>query len=411
MRSFPALLLACVLAGAAAPAATGSGSDSAFEPRHQGRDRDPSHQQTSDGLPGQVALPVPRWMREPTEVGIRSRWTVAPGVHAVVWDERDPRGPLRYYLLTVDLRQKGLSVDLLNAGPVRQTASVKTMLRGSRYAVGAVNGDFFDIGDTGAPLGLGKDRQRGPLNGRVAGWNNAFFIDAHGHPDIDVLPMLPTVVGRPAIRVTNVNSPSVQPGGIGAYNRQWGTTAGYRIVDGQRRDVRMVLIRDGRVVRTSTRLGTGKAIDGVMLVGRGAGAQALRALRVGQRVQVRWQVRGTPRMAITGNKFLVRDGVVQVVDDREMHPRTAIGIDRSSKSLLFLVVDGRQKFSRGNTMVELANKMIDLGADEALNLDGGGSTTMMARGGSGNLRVVNSPSDGRLRPVANGIEIVYKKPR
>ena len=99
-------------------------------------------------------------------------------------------------------------------------------------------------------------------------------------------------------------------------------------------------------------------------------------------------------MAITGNKFLVRDGLIQVVDDREMHPRTAIGIDRDTKTLLFLVVDGRQKFSRGYTMVELANKMIDLGADEALNLDGGGSSTMMASGRGGRLKVINSPSDG-----------------
>ena len=407
MRSFPALLLACALAVAAAPA---SGSDSRFEPRHD-RDRDPGDQQTSDGVPGQVALPLPRSLREPTEVGIRSRWQVAPGVEAVVWDERNARGPVRYYLLTVNLRTEGLSVDLLNAGPVRRTASVKTMLRGHRRAVGGINGDFFDIGDTGAPLGLGKDRQRGPLNGRVAGWNNAFFIDKKGRPDIDVLPILPKVVNRPKLRITNVNSPSVQPGGIGAYNRKWGTTVGHRIVDGQRRNVRMVLIRKGKVVRTAKKLSSGKRINGVMLVGRGAGAKALRTLKVGQRAQVRWKVQGSPRMAITGNKFLVRDGVVKVVDDRIMHPRTAIGIDRSAKTLLLLAVDGRQKFSRGNTMVELANKMVDFGADEALNLDGGGSTTMLARGRKGHLRVVNSPSDGVLRPVANGIEILYKKPR
>jgi Phosphodiester glycosidase len=413
MRSFPALFLACLLAGAAAPTATGTPADpapdSAFEPGH-GRDRDPSNQQTSDGKPGQVALPIPRWMRGPTEVGIRNRWTVAPGVEATVWDERDARGPTRYYLLTVNLRTKGLSVDFMNAGPVRRTAPVPVMLASDKHAVGGVNGDFFDIGDTGAPLGLGKDRQRGALNGRVAGWNNAFFIDAHGHPDIDVLPMLPSVKDRPGIKLTNVNSPSVQVGGIGAYNRAWGLTAGYRVVDGQTRDVRMVLVRDGKVVRSSTKLSTGKAIDGVMLVGRGAGATALSTLKVGMPAQVRWHVQGAPKMAITGNKFLVRNGLIQVVDDREMHPRTAIGIDRSSKTLLLLVVDGRQSFSRGNTMVELANKMIDLGADEALNLDGGGSSTMMADGRAGNLHIVNSPSDGFARPVANGLEILYNRP-
>jgi hypothetical protein len=258
---------------------------------------------------------------------------------------------------------------------------------------------------------MGKDRQRGPLNGPVAGWNNAFFIDKKGRPDIDVLPMRPTVVGRPEIVPTNVNSPSVRPGGIGAYNARWGTTSGYRVTDGQRRDVRMVLIREGRVVSTSTKLSSGKPIRGVMLVGRGAGAKALSTLRRGQKAQVRWKVQGSPQVAITGNRFLLLDGLIQVVDDREMHPRTAIGIDKDSKTLLFLVVDGRQKISRGYTMVELANKMIELGADEALNLDGGGSSTMMARGRSGRMKTINSPSDGRQRSVPNGLEITYKKPR
>jgi exopolysaccharide biosynthesis protein len=163
-------------------------------------------------------------------------------------------------------------------------------------------------------------------------------------------------------------------------------------------------------VRNTTKLTAGKKIEGVMLVGRGAGARALRSLKRGTAAHVRWRLQGAPQMAITGNTFLVRDGVVKVVDDREMHPRTAIGIDRETKTLIFLVVDGRQSFSRGYTMVELANKMIELGAEEALNLDGGGSSTMMAKGRSGRLKVINKPSDGGQRSIANGIEITYRKP-
>ena len=402
MRTFPTLLLACLLAGSV-PAATGSPSDP---------DRPlPWGQQTSDGVRGEIARQLPQWFRGPTEVGIRNRWQVAPGVQATIWDERNARGPVRYYLLSVQLRTKGLKVDYANAGAVRRTAPVPTMLAKAPRAVGGINGDFFDIGDTGAPLGIGKDRQRGPLNGPISGWNNAFFFDKNGHPDIDVLPMKPVVKDRPGIVLTNVNSPTVRVGGIGAYNRAWGTTTGYRTVDGQTKDVRMVLIREGKVRRTSTKLSTGKKINGVMLIGRGPGAKALSALKVGDEAKVRWHLEGTPRMAITGNKFLVRDGVIEVVDDREMHPRTAIGIDRDTKTLLFLVVDGRQGFSRGNTMVELANRMVSLGADEALNLDGGGSSTIMARGRGGKLKVINSPSDGSPRAVANGLEITYKKPR
>jgi exopolysaccharide biosynthesis protein len=102
--------------------------------------------------------------------------------------------------------------------------------------------------------------------------------------------------------------------------------------------------------------------------------------------------------------------VIEVVDDREMHPRTAIGIDRATNQLLLLVVDGRQSFSRGYTMVELANRLADLGADEALNLDGGGSSTMVAKRKSGEVGVINSPSDGGQRSVPNGLEIAYTPP-
>jgi hypothetical protein len=408
MRSFPALLLACVLA-AATPAATGTAGDPDKPAARD--DRDPRGQQTSDGVRGEIAAPLPKWMRKPVRREVRNKWQVSPGVKAAIWDERDARGPVRYYLLTADLRRKGLQIDYTNDGAVRRTAPLSQMLARSKQAVAGVNGDFFDIGDTGAPLGVGRDRQRGPLNGPRAGWNNAFFYDRHGHPQIDVLPMMPLVKERPKLAITNVNSPSVRPGGIGAYNRQWGLTSGYRITDGQSRDVRMVLIREGKVVQTRSRLPSQTPIDGVMLVGRGAGAKALSSFRVGQTAHVRWRLEGTPRMAITGNKFLVRKGVIKVVDDREMHPRTAIGIDRDTKTLLFLVVDGRQKFSRGYTMVELAEKMIELGADEALNLDGGGSSTMMAKGRGGLLKVINSPSDGFQRSVANGIEINYRKPR
>lgn len=61
-------------------------------------------------------------------------------------------------------------------------------------------------------------------------------------------------------------------------------------------------------------------------------------------------------------------------------------------------------------MVELARLMKQLGAEDALNLDGGGSTTLAARR-NGRVRVINSPSDGVQRRIPNGIEVVYRRPR
>ncbi len=369
----------------------------------------PRWQHSSDGVRGKIAEKVPAFMRFQSRTVTSKTWQAVPGVTVTSWDETTPRGPIRAHLMAIALDTPGLAVDYAYAGVVRRTAPLTSILARHR-AVAGVNGDFFDIGDTGAPLGLGLDRQEGLLNARTAGWNAAFYFDKAGLPQIDTLPMVARYKQHPLMPITTVNSPEVQPGGIGVYTPAWGYTSGYAITGGQTKDVRMVRIHKGRVVETKPRLPASKKIEGIMLVGRGEGAKELARLKKGTKATVRWWLKNSPRMAITGNKVLINDGLVTVVDDREMHPRTAIGIDRETNMLLLLVVDGRQKFSRGYTMVELANRMIDLGADEALNLDGGGSSTMVAKKEDGLVGVVNHPSDGGQRSVPNGLEVTFTAP-
>ena len=98
---------------------------------------------------------------------------------------------------------------------------------------------------------------------------------------------------------------------------------------------------------------------------------------------------------------------------RSAHPRTAIGIDKHGKQLIILVVDGRQPgYSEGVTIAELTHIMIEYGAYFAMNLDGGGSTTLVMEDRSGKPRILNSPIDnqipGRERPIANHLGIFVK---
>jgi exopolysaccharide biosynthesis protein len=84
------------------------------------------------------------------------------------------------------------------------------------------------------------------------------------------------------------------------------------------------------------------------------------------------------------------------------HPRTAVGFSRDSTTLLLVVVDGRSSASVGMTLGELADLMRRLGAWQALNFDGGGSTTMVIGGA-----VVNVPSDATgEREVGNALLVV-----
>ena len=355
-----------------------------------------------------MAPAVPSYARTPVTDAIVRR-QVAPGVTYTRWDQHDARGPIRAHLLTVDLHQPGVSLDVATSGKVRETDTVKDMVSRTR-AVAGVNGDFYDIGDTGAPLGVARNRAHGLLNARAAGWNSAFYLTRSGRAEMDTLPLRASVAQHPDLPLTNLPSPFVRAGGIGIYTHRWGRTAGYRVTDGQHRHVRVVEVRDGRVRASRTRLTNDQQIRGTVLIGRGDGARALRRLKVGSRATVHWGLPKRPAMVLTGNRFLVDDGLINVTDDREMHPRTAVGIDRDTDEVLILAVDGRQRTSRGYTMVELANQMIDLGADEALNLDGGGSTTMVVRGSAGRDRVVNSPSDGFQRRVANTLAVRYAAP-
>jgi hypothetical protein len=395
-----ALVLGCALL--AAPSATaGGGSLDPIRPE--------PFPQTSDGVKGAIAAPMPRYLRGVATTTVRAKWVVAPGVTYTRWGQTDSRGPIRAHLLTIDLSTPGLALDYGSPGRVRRTDQVTDILA-RHQAIAGVNGDFFDIGDTGAPLGLGQDRQAGFLHAPRGGWNSAFFLDAKGRPDIGYLPLNMQVLHRPNLAITNVNSPEIRPGGIGIYTSKWGPTAGYRVTGGQQQKVRMVRVVNQRVVEIKNKLTVNKPINGFLMIGRGEGAKRLAGLRKGSKVLLRGRLQGGPTMAITGNKFLILDGVVQVINDREMHPRTAVGIDRDTGEVLLLLIDGRQSFSRGYTMVELAELMQDLGADEALNLDGGGSSTMVARGPNGGMGVVNSPSDGVQRSVANAIEVTYRAP-
>ncbi|GAA5145939.1 hypothetical protein GCM10023340_16090 [Nocardioides marinquilinus] len=332
---------------------------------------------------------------------------IVPGVVATTWGERTRRGPVRFAMVTVRWRAAGVSLDYANAGKVRDAATVPSMIDRDR-AVAGINGDFFDRDGTGAPLGLGIDRERGLLHGRTLGWNSTFYVGQDGVPDVGMLSTHVTLRERPDIHVASVNAPEVAPGGVGVYTRAFGRAAGAEVTDGHRRDVRAVVVRDGRVVSSSARLPEGRAIDGVLLVGRGAGARRLATVRRGSRLTVSTSVDKRPLMAITGNTFLLRDGRIRVAENRTLEPRSAIAIDHESRTVMMLVVDGRQpRVSRGYSMLELARKLRALGADDALNLDGGGSSVLVARRPHTAARLVNKPSNG-LRAVPSAVEVVYR---
>ena len=113
------------------------------------------------------------------------------------------------------------------------------------------------------------------------------------------------------------------------------------------------------------------------------------------------------REAVSGRQMLLDNGVQQSRSTR-LEPRTAVGVTRDGKRLFILVADGRRKeYSNGLSYADMAQIFKRLGAYDAINLDGGGSSSFSIEVATGDFEPINRPSDrSGERPVPNGLAVV-----
>ena len=117
------------------------------------------------------------------------------------------------------------------------------------------------------------------------------------------------------------------------------------------------------------------------------------------------------QLAVSGTPWLVRDGQPRSAADdagcaslcAQAHPRTAVGLDTSGRHLIVLLAAGRRGEVAGLTLAQTAALMRELGAAQAFNLDGGGSSTLLIAGESRLPRPFNEPA---LRRVANALHLL-----
>ena len=395
------------------PSAQAAGERTSWAGSDAGRGR--GRNQTSDGLPGiVVGPPVNARGRAATTLNDYS-YEIAPGVVLREWDQvdgRQPVGQVRMNLLSINLDAPNISFEQLSPKYVTKRNAVSQLGRWNGV-LGAVNGDFFDISETGAPLGVAINRERGILNAAREGWipgvNSSLWFDGAG-PHVSPLSVLYTIRQRRAWTVSGLNHPEVPDGEIGVFTHDWNRTSGNEVLPTGKRRAREVVLWKNRVVSNRPTLSDGRKIrtNNRVLVGVGPAAGRLAQLKPGKKITLSKRIEGgQPTLAISGDRALLVNSVRTVVNNSIAHPRTAVGIDADGRRLLILVVDGRSTSSRGYTMVELADMMTALGAENALNLDGGGSSAMYSRAGTGAMAIVNEPSDGSERTVPNGFGFVY----
>jgi exopolysaccharide biosynthesis protein len=304
-----------------------------------------------------------------------------------------------------------VSSDLLSGDRVtdRGPISVKADRAG---AVAGVNGDFFDIDNSNAPAGaairggeLLKTSDRNQPRPQVGVTQDGIGQLANLAVDAKA-----TIKGetRPLVSVNAANGGNTAADGMVAFTSKWGGSRARPFAGVA--NVAEVLVQDGRVVSVR---GDGAGAEeipqnGFYLVGRDAAAEQIRALQAGDKVTLDWQltdeIARQLRFAVGGNEVLIRDGAVLPNLDQTIHPRTAIGFKDGGRTIMLVTSDGRQAPILGVTTQKVAELLHEMGAETAMNLDGGGSTTMVARHlGDSRVTVRNSPSDGFERHDPNGV--------
>ena len=389
---------------------------------------------------------------------------LAPGV--TLTQEIDQKTPLMINVVSVDLDAPGVRIgvgigqDKVNAPDATQGREDVTRLARRWGAVAAINADYFPY--TGDPLGVGiRDGElfSEPFPGiHGSGPRVTLGVTPDNRVLFDKLGFLGDLQAADGARayVSGIDR-STSPGEIIVYSPIYGQTTSNKpggveaVVTGVNLPIRANKLVTGHVDRVEKVQGDTETIPAGGLVisgGPGNGADFLaRHLHPGDPVsfvlavapvgqtQGALQIASLPRTAgdlpsrsgagldrsaylwamvpsaVGGGPRLLTDGQVTVdwADEgfdagfaESLNPRTAVGTTRDGRHLLLVTVDGRQAFSKGVSLAGMALILKRYGAWNAINLDGGGSTTLAADG----LTVSNPGGDGSERPVADML-LVY----
>ena len=402
------------------------------------------------GVPAANAAELPLGPRSLKERRAAER--VAPGVR---WTRiaRFGRGdgPWRVHVLRIAAPARLGAVLATGIVPGREPVSA---MAAEAEAVAAVNGGFFGSeglfdGDPIGALAIGGSPITDPIGGGTpVGQPGGFVSEPVGGRAALLLPggtrrraavaglrfagavevggrrRLLDGVNRARGRIASCggrggDSPTQKPGGATVctdpselilYTPSWGTRTH---TDGTGVEA---IVTQGVVTRLREGGNSRIPADGYVLSGTGDAADVLfESAPVGATPALDLAMRNGSRLirpgaygaVIGGGPRLVKRGRLRVRSVAEgfsaaftaRNPRTLAGVARDGDVLL-VTVDGRQRRSVGVTLVEAARVMRALGARNALNLDGGGSSAMVVDG-----RVVNRPSDGAERGVSDGIVV------
>ncbi len=361
----------------------------------------------------------PSWS-QPAPVQTR---TVAPGV---VHYEYTLSGPFTLDVLEVATDNPFITLESFRPhGLTKTTVQAAANDREGHRVIGAINADFFSF-ETGWPVG--NQIVNGEFALGVASSRSHFAMDDLGRPSIDRLSFTGRVIaeaGEAAV-IHGVNTG--RSSGMLIFTTPFrGSATG---TDGSGAECAVEYLSapvggDTLAVRVLAKSVSGNmsipSNGGVLSGGSGAPAAFLNdQVGVGDTLKlylgftaglrrITQVLGGAGRILMGGRNVSDSMRVVEGIGSdfiTARHPRTFLGFNKDTSKLYLCTVDGRQTTSLGMSFNEMASFLLSIGAWDAFNFDGGGSTTMVVRGG-----IVNSPSDpAGERSVANSLQVISTAP-
>ncbi len=339
-----------------------------------------------------------------------------PGIVKHLIRTENNRGPIVLHALEVDLSNKNISLKVgmpavrTGLAPALKTKETLAQIVKEQMAFAGINANYFDV-KIGNPIGtLITDGTwiTGPVYDRVAiGFSddNEVFIDqvmlvgsASIHRGFRRKP-------RATIEIDGLNTALHLYNKVGLFTRNWDER-----IDLPKGKVALVIKNDSvkKIEDESVEIPE----DGFVIVGN---ENYLDSIKKRDHLKVEWKSDpdwSEVKEAVSGGPYLIMDGEIYVDHEKQKFkfaakdtfaPRSAIGLCKNGK-LFLITVDGRKPgYSVGLTLKELAEILKKLDLQEAINLDGGGSTTLVADGG-----IINTLSERHERKISNALLIFYK---
>ncbi len=291
-------------------------------------------------------------------------------------------------------------IPALASDTLQNKEKISEIAKDSKSVV-ALNGTFFKP-QTGVPLGtlmINKKMYTGPVYDRVA------FGVFDDHFDMARVKLNATLKSDThTLKIDNINQPRMLATYVLVYTSDWGVVAPSTPKYG----LQLAVDERDRIIKKSA-APLEIPHNGYVIAGP---ASLLEKFKLEEKVELdistnpEWK---NVKHIISGGPYLVKDNEVFVDMTAQKlraiggkNPRSAIGYT-SENNLILVAVDGREGSSVGMTLMQLANFMKSIGCEQAMNLDGGGSTVMYVNGG-----VVNNPQTKNGIPISNAIVLRHK---